>query len=250
MKPLHQILPGLEDAVARHVPDPVVQEMSEGELRTLVYKIVDNYQRKFDEPEKWFEAMAQAAIDQDARLREEKSSARLVRAQILARLLFWAGRSISEIGVPVRVQVNRAGADQQFVLHPLLRGIELASSRKQLMQSDGSRAIVGRTWAVVALAGARTIADARWAIMDHVGSLDEKGFGEERITVSLTDPEQLSDLSDRLVGEMITALAAKLSESDVRKGSAQIVKIRDKLNAARVILSSDLEPLKRVATPL
>ncbi len=248
MKPLHQILPDLEGAVARRVPDPLVQQLGEGELRDLVYKLVDNYHRRYVDPDKWFDAMAVSVAERHSRFTQEKSNAKTVRAQILSRVLVMAGRVVPYIGGPVRVQIERGGADQQLVNDPLLRGIELASSRKQLAQSDGTRAIVGRTWAIVMLAGRVAAPDPRWAILDHVGSLDEKGFGQERITVSLSDHDELAEqLNDKMVGQILSSFAGQIQDFDGRRGPSDMEKIRAKMQGIVHLLRADIdgEPFNR-----
>ena len=240
MKPLHQILPSLEDAVSKRVADPHVQELDVGELRSLVYRIVDGYRKRFDDPDSWFDAMVGAANGRAQSVRAEQQSGATLRAQVLARILTIGARAIPAISTAVRTQIVRSGPDQQYVVHPLLRGIELGGNRKQLQQSDGLRAIAGRTWWVVTLGGTAAAPDARWAIMDHTGSIDANGFGEERIAISLTDPDDLAhQVNDRIVGTMLLSLSTQLRLVDDSRAAAETEKVRMKLDAALRALQDD-----------
>ena len=240
MKPLHQILPNLEDAVAKRVADPHVQQLDVGELRSLVYRIVDGYRKRFDDPESWFDAMVLAANDRAEAVRGEQQSGASLRAQVLSRILTIAARAMPAIGTSVRTQVVRSGADQQYVVHPLLRGIELGGNRKQLQQNDGLRAIAGRTWWAVTLGGAASVHDARWAIMDHTGSIDTNGFGEERITISLSEPAELAhQVNDKIVGTMLLSLSTQLRRVDDNRAAAETERVRLRLDAALRALTDD-----------
>jgi hypothetical protein len=247
MKPLHQILPALEDAVGRRVVDPFVQSLDEGELRGLVYKIVDTYRRRLADPLATFEELATAAYERKGKVLEEKQDGLQQRALVLDRLLHFGALAMPAIGGPVRTLIQRHGDDQQYTLHPLLRGIELAGNRKQLNGSDGVRAIAGRTWWIIAMAGQPPMTiehppiDVRWAIFDHTGSLDAKACGEERIIISLSDQWDLAaQVNDRIVGEMIISLATQLRRATEGNGT-EFLAARTKLEAALMILDRDNE---------
>jgi len=239
MKPLHQTLPSLEAFVAKGA-EQKLQALGPSELRTLIHNLLDGYRRRLEDPEAWFDAMVTAANDRADTIRSEQQVGTTLRAQVLSRLLYIAARALPAISNTVRTKIVRGGADQQYTLHPLLRGIELGGSRKQLAQADGVRAIVGRTWWVVALSGNTAVPDARWAIMDHSGSIDAKGFGEERISITLSDPIDLAQqVNDRVVGTMLLSLSTQLRHVDDDRAAAQTEAIRMRLDRALRALQDD-----------
>jgi len=242
MRPLHQILTKLQDAVSRRTEEPELGTMNEGELRTLIYQIVETYERKLaiPDPHQLFEKMVDSAVDTFGRFKEAKTEASRLRAQLLARMLVLVGHSMPALGGPVRAQIVRAGGSQTFVNHAYLRGIELAQNRK-LHSVDGVRTIVGRSWWVVSLAGEHTQPDARWAVIDHRGSLDGDGCGQEDLTIDIVETLALAEqISDRIAADMLMKFSDQLR--DVSDG--QLPRLTDQEQHSILKLQAALQALE------
>lgn len=221
MRHLQQLLPVIEDAVSKRVSVRELDDMDAGELRGLVYQIVDAYRRKLASPEALFEAMIGAANGTLARFRGVKNEAIVVRAEVLTRLLDLASMSVRALGNPLRIKITRSPGNQQlYELDPFLFGVELAQNRKLSNEPDGSRSIHGRSWWVVMLAGEASCPDARWAVLDHTGTIDPDGSGVETIRPALIEPIELAEqLNERIVTQMLRTFSQRLR--DVSDGQLQ-----------------------------
>lgn len=221
MKNLQELLPVIESAVAKRVAARELDAMEAGELRGLVYQIVDAYRRKLASPEALFEAMIGAANGTLDRFRGVKTEATVVRAEVLTRLLDLASMSVRALGNPVRTKITRSpGNAQDYELDPFLFGVELAQNRKVTNEPEGRRTIHGRSWWVVMLAGEASCPDARWAVLDHSGSIEADGSGIEMIRPALIDPLTLAEqLNERIVTQMLRTFSQRLQ--DVSDGQLQ-----------------------------
>lgn len=246
MKPLHQILPDIEDAVARRIEDPTVTGLGEGDLRTLVYQIVEAYQRRLCNPDEIFEAMVDSASSTMDRFRGEKSNGVLTRAQMLDRILPIAARAMPALSTPIRELIKRSGGSQHFVNHTLLRGIELAHNRKTPVGDNGAKTICGRSWWAIALAGEPVGADARWAVLEHAGTIESDGSGIETVTITFVDAIDLAEqITDRIMVQILTNFAARLR--DISGG--ELPRMIEHDEASRLRIEAALEAMNVEASP-
>lgn len=208
MKPVHQLLPALEDAVINRVDDPEISRLSEGDLRTLVYQIVDAYQRRFVDPKVLLAAALASAESTVGKFREVKSRSVATRATILEWLLPLLARAMKSIGTPVRELIRRDGDHAEYINHPLLCGIELAQHRRIIGPKGGTKTITGRTWWAVAFPPATGGSPhAVWAVLDHHGEL-VGGKGDEVIDFTLLQTLQLAEMiDDAMLGEILATFA-------------------------------------------
>lgn len=238
MKPLHQVLPSIETAVARRVACPAISALDEGELRDLIYKIVEHYQRQKDDPLAVYEDMARRANVRLTQIKAEQAQGARLRGDVLDLIRQIAQVAMPAISNPLRTKIirraNDKGVEQTYSNHPSLRGVDLGGTRKQITADDGSRAIAGRSWWVVVRDGQT---ETCWAILDHVGSADESGNGEERIVVTPADPDEVAtQVNEKIVGTMLIALAHQLKDAEVSRRSPEIDRLRGRLDAALRVL--------------
>jgi hypothetical protein len=234
VKPLHQVLPSLETAVARRVACREINALDEGDLRDLIYKIVEHYQRQKDDPQAVYEDMARRANMRLVQIKAEQAQGARLRADVLDLIRQIAEVAMPAIGNPLRTKILRRGTEQQYTNHPGLRGVDLGGSRKQIAADDGTRAIAGRSWWVVVRDGDPC---GCWAILDHVGSTDPDGNGEERIIVTPADPEEVAaQTNEKIVGAMLIALAQQLRDAEVSRRSPEVERQRTKLEAVLRVL--------------
>lgn len=229
MKPLHQILPSLESSVIARRYDPAISEMDEGDLRTLVYELVRHYQRQREDPDMAYDTMARAVKKRAESLGAERIAGVTLRATVLDRMLEIGQLAMTGLAQPLRTRIVRNGAEQQCTTHPSLRGIELGNNRKKISDGLGTRRISGSSWWIVTSSGRM---DVCWAILDHVGSIDAAGCGEEKIVINATDPEELArQVNEKIIGDMLLTLGSQLRSAQHASASPEISKIRGKLDA-------------------
>jgi len=210
--PLHKILPQLEDATRLRIASPLLEQMDEGDLRPLVYQIVDSYRKQLSDPDALFDAMIDAANEVVDLFKEASSAAASARAQVLTRILQLSARSLHALSGPVCIRIMRRAGNQKFHHHPLLRGIQMGISRR----GDGDHVSKARTiahfsWWIIALGGDTDCPDARWACLTHRGDVDAHGTGEEEIEINLVTPLELAERTTGSHGaEMLAAFAKHL----------------------------------------
>lgn len=245
MKPLHQILPGLELAVASRRADPQISSLDEGDLRTLIYELSRHYLRQREDPDVAYEDMARAANVRAAKLAKDRLDGIRLRTEILDRILSLGQLAMPSLASPLRTRIVRYGSEQQYTSHPNLRGIELATSRKQLNGEDGRRTIMGRSWWVVCSSPEQ---GACWAILEHNGSIDAESRGEEKIRIDPSDPDELArQLNEKVIGQMLICLGQQIRDAQTATASAEITKLRAKLDAIVRLLQDDDDVPIRVA---
>lgn len=245
MKPVHQLLPALEDAVINRVDDPEISKLGEGDLRTLVYQIVDAYQRRFVDPKVLLEAALSSAETTVGKFREVKSRSVQTRAKILDWLLPLLARAMQSIGIPVRELIRRDGDHAEYFNHPLLCGIELAQHRRLIGPKGGTKTITGRTWWAVALPFDKAgTSHACWAVLDHHGEL-VGGKGDETIDFTLLQTLQLAEMiDDSMLGEILSTFAGRLRGASNGGGLPRIIEHDERSHQQLLAMLELIGPVK------
>lgn len=222
--------------------------MTAGEVRGLLYQIVDHYLRQRDDPDMLFDAMIDAANETTETFRDASSEAASTRAQVLTRMLQLASRAMAALSGPVCTKIVRKGGKsgkQTFEHHPLLRGMQMEMDRRgKADKAQGARTIAHRSWWIVTLDGDTECPDARWAQLTHRGQLDEHGDGDEVIDIELLSPLELAEVTTgHTVASMIAAFAKHLRA--VAGEGSQLAKMTDedrdlihRLEAARAAMGA------------
>lgn len=213
MPPLHQILPTLEDAVRDRRACPTVDNMSEGDVRSLLYQVVDYYCR----PATLFDTWIDAANETVEEFRESTSAAASTRAQVLTRILQLAQRSLAALGGKICTKIIK-GVEQKFEHHPHLYGVLMGQTKRSKSTPGEAQIISQKSWWIVSLVGDTDMPDARWAVLTHRGEIDEFGDGEEFIDIELVSA---LDLAESTTNHDVQLMLAEFLRHLKKVGGAQ-----------------------------
>jgi hypothetical protein len=222
MQPLHVMLPEIEQAVERRVECKAVNDLDEGDLRQLVYAIVESYQRELGDPALYLERLVEQS---DARRDEVEAATERsvsVREAVLRQLLEILGPAMPALLGPVPAETwNQSGQHEQRTDHPVLRGFELLDGMRKGPVGRGRFAITGRSWWIVALRpeDASTRCTARYAALEHTGEVDDHRGGQGHhccevrlVSVAEAALEIRDDVFDKVIAAAIRRLRAVASD--------------------------------------
>lgn len=215
--PLHVLRPALEHAVEKRREAAEIASMSEGDLRQLVYQLVEHYSRELGSPSLYLERLVQQAEDRRDESREATERSVTARESVLRQILEIIEPALPAMLGPVPAETwNEPGQHGHRTDHPLLRGFELLDGMRKSPQGHGRQLVSGRSWWIVALPpdGDEMVrTTARIAALDHGGELDthREGQGQTYCDVTLVSLGQAAaQIRDDAFDKVLAAVIRRL----------------------------------------
>lgn len=251
---LDQVLPELERAVHERVESKLLASMEPGDLRDIIYKLVEQRRSAAIDPQHQFAELVANASERHADLVEAREYSIAVRTELLRRLVETIRPAIGALLGPITVETqhHRDGHDERKD-HPLLLGYELFDGLKKTVvgstqgrdgQSTQILAVSGRSWWLVALPGERLseCVSVRYASATHGGKLDEHGDGVSSMDLELVTAvqaaAQIRDQQFEKILKIIRHRLLSLVGPRVTKATDSIWRVANVLDSALAAMKS------------
>lgn len=215
--PIHVLLPDLEHAVERKRELEAIAAFDKGDLKNLLYQIVEHYLRELGSPSTYLERLVLQSEDRREECREAVERSVGARESVLRSLLEIIQPSLPALLGPVPTETwNEPGRHGQRTDHPLLRGFELLDGMRKAPSGPGRVIVSGRSWWLVALPPDDAESErvtARIAAMEHGGELDthREGNGQTFCDIQLVSiAEAAAQIRDDHFDKVIAAVVRRL----------------------------------------
>lgn len=170
---LHAILPELERDVAERVESKILLTLNRGDLRDLVYKLVERSQSSPFDPNRYFADLVATVAEREGDRQAARDQRAVVRVAVLRHLLAVLRPALSALVTPIVTQRHRPSPteDEEREYHPYLVGFELLSGEKLTAISEGEERS-GRSYWIVTIPGDNPVdaIDGRYAVAKHGGT--------------------------------------------------------------------------------
>ncbi len=231
---LDAVLPDIEQAVADRVESTTLSRLDEGQLRDLVYQLVERQHTGHLDQSEHFSTLVNLAAERHADMRAALDHSVGIRTGILTQLLSVLGPALPSLLGPIVVEtVHRPDDHDKHTRHRMLRGFELLNGEKDGPAGRGTLVRSGQSWWIVALVGdvTATEIDARYAVVRHSGCRHEHsgcppdcktdaGVTHSKIELVTTDEaaKQIRDnrfekLLRRISGRLVSLCGKKVSNA-------------------------------------
>lgn len=242
IRSLESILPEIERAVQERRESSTLASMDAGDLRDLVYKLVEDRHRVTTlDATRHFDELVQLASERHADMQEAKEHSVAVRAEILRELLVVLEPVLPSLLGPIHISTVYAFERQQVEDHQTLHGFPIFDGEK-INRDNGKQRRSGHSWWIVALPYISTRSDPRYACVEHVGFRERSGVGSAQNKVEIVDCQDAgSQLQDRQIAKILRTLHSRIASL----AGPKIQKTTDTLWRAANVMDEALETMRR-----
>jgi hypothetical protein len=221
---LDSLLPEIERAVEERVESKTLAAMDAGELRDLVYKIVERQRTPAVDPIRHLSELVESAKERHRDLVDAQEHSVMLRKEVLDDLLSHLQPALpSLLGQIVVSTIFKKDDHEVRNHHDLLLGLEILPGRKQ--GPNGSSQIVsGRSYFIVGLQPERpgTPISGRYAIGHHHGKVDD-GEGRTWCEISLVTAQAAAEQIreehfETILARIVDRLLVVSGQKDPRRG--------------------------------
>lgn len=208
---LDALLPDLERAVHKRVESKALSGLDSGDLRDLVYKLVERSQQSALEPHRYFTELVEAAAQRFSDMHDARAHNVTLRVEMLRQLLRSLRPVLPALLSPMTVEVARYHSeDERRTYHPILWGLQILNGEKY-STADGVKTRKGRSFWIVAIPGEEITeaGDARYAIATHSGHALDNGAGHQVNHFAIT---KIADIATELQDEQIVKVIRVIHE--------------------------------------
>lgn len=259
MIPLDTLLPEIERAVTERVESKMLASMTEGELRDLVYKIVERQRTPTVDPIRHLAELVNAAKERHHDLVDAKEHSVNLRKAVLEDLLEHVQPALPALLGSIVVETHHGGVEESRKHHPLLLGLELVAGRRA-SPNGTSQIYTGKSFWIVGLQP-EALSDpiyGRYAIAYHHGKtsngVGRTGFYLELISCAEAAEQIREDQFRAIVSKIVDRLLVAAGQKDPKRGPrggathkkdrGDIVKHTDSLWKIAETLQAALEVMK------
>ncbi len=216
MQPLHIVLPQIETAVEQRREAAALAGLDAAELRTLLYQLVEAYQRELADPALYLERLVTQARERRVETRDVADRAEYAREAVLSRLLELIAPALPAMLGPVPDDMwNEPGSHAQRHDHAVLRGFELIDGMRKGPIGRGRFAVSGRSWWIVALPpdDDQKPVHGKYAALDHGGEVDDHRTGQGHTFCEVkpvTVGEAAQEIRDADFEQLLTSVLRRL----------------------------------------
>lgn len=194
MPPMHVLLSELERAAGTRGEVTILSDMDEVELRTMLLRVVEQYQARLADPFSYMRLLVHEAQEKHADLVEAREHLVDARARFLETLLEIVTPAVPALLGPVTENYYKIkGQNDRRSEHALLRGFELVDGRRRGSVGAKQFKITGRSWWIVTLTPEEKSDEVRprYACVEYDGEADDESE-TWTATIDLCTPEDVA----------------------------------------------------------